>query len=1139
MPTFTMTAGNDTITATDSSEVLGANGVGGGTDIIYGGGGDDRFYILQGTEHVTYYGEEGDDELGLLGYIADGTFDGGDGFDVVTVEEETASLGTMSFVNVERITAYTFIASISQLMSVSSIRPYLRDDYDIRLVGEGGNLDLTLPRIETNRVVLLDASALSSGLVTTGGTSNDVFVGSAYADVLSGNRGDDEIKGGDGGDTLNGDAGNDSLHGEAGDDTLNGGEGNDTFYGGSGTDVLNGGSGDDKFVMDETSSGTVDGGDGWDVVSGNALGSVTYTNVEELVSWSGSISIRFADLALFSQVSVDHIWLIGAGGALDLAGKSYFMDGTKLESAITVTAGPEGGWIVGTEFADTFNGGAARDVFTGGDGNDTINGGAGDDILIGHSGDAYGIEFDHGTDVLNGQDGNDHIEGRGRDVMNGGAGDDVLAASDDAKLALTVDGGTGTDWFWFNGDLGTSTFINVEFLQSYRLTASLEQLKAFSTIYRLENLTLSGAGGTLDLSGKLKLTSGISLNGSALTSAVTLAAEDSDDWLVGSRYSDTLRGRGGADQIDGGAGTDVAVYSGKRADYTVAKLPGGFVTITDNRPGANDGQDTLLGVEMARFSDGTLDLRNLAPTSLALSRSTVAEDRKVGTTIGTLSAVDPEGGAITYSLSSNPGGIFKIVGNTLQLAKAIDYETAKSHAITIVATDVGGNSISKSVSIGVINVVDEAPTSLALSKTTVLESSKVGTTIGTLSAIDPEGGAITYSLSSNPGGLFKIVGNVLQLAKAVDYETAKSHAITIVAIDAGGKSTSKNVSIGVTNVNEAPTSLALSKTTVLESSKVGTTIGTLSAIDPEGGAITYSLSSNPGGLFKIVGNVLQLAKAVDYETAKSHAITIVAIDAGGKSTSKNVSIGVTNVNEAPTSIALSKASVTENSKIETIVGTLSATDPEGKAMSYTLTDNAGGLFKIVGNKLVTAKAVDFEKVQTDTVTVQAFDGVNKGTRTFTISVMDQVEAIIGTAKAETLKGGIGADFINAGRGDDRLIGGVGADKLYGGSGADTFSFLALKDSTRSPTGRDVIYDFDGKAGDRIDLSRIDAKLAATANDAFSFIGTDAFSKKAGELRYDKTSSDTYLYGDVNGDGKADFSIHFDDPLVLSKGYFIL
>lgn len=293
--------------------------------------------------------------MGLLGYISGGIFDGGNGFDVVIVEVEdvgSASLGTMSFVNVERISAYIFNASISQLMSFSSLRPYLRDDYEIYLSGEGGSLDLLLPRIETNRVISLDPSALTSALVTTGRTRDDYFVGSAYADVLSGNGGDDQITGADGGDTLNGDAGNDTLHGEAGDDTLNGGEGNDTFYGGSGTDVLNGGSGDDKFLVYEMSSGTVDGGDGWDVVSGNALGNVTYTDVEELMSWSGEVSIRFADLALFSQISVDYIWLIGAGGALDLAGKSYFMDGKKLESAITVTAGPGGGWIVGTEFAE-------------------------------------------------------------------------------------------------------------------------------------------------------------------------------------------------------------------------------------------------------------------------------------------------------------------------------------------------------------------------------------------------------------------------------------------------------------------------------------------------------------------------------------------------------------------------------------------------------------------------------------------------------------------------------------------------------------------------------------------------------------------------------------------------------------------
>jgi len=52
-------------------------------------------------------------------------------------------------------------------------------------------------------------------------------------------------------------------------------------------------------------------------------------------------------------------------------------------------------------------------------------------------------------------------------------------------------------------------------------------------------------------------------------------------------------------------------------------------------------------------------------------------------------------------------------------------------------------------------------------------------------------------------------------------------------------------------------------------------------------------------------------------------------------------------------------------------------------------------------------------------------------------------------------------------------------------------------------------------------------------------GTSAFSGKAGELRFEKKASDTYIYGDVNGDGTADFAIHLDDAVALTQSYFIL
>jgi Ca2+-binding RTX toxin-like protein len=138
---------------------------------------------------------------------------------------------------------------------------------------------------------------------------------------------------------------------------------------------------------------------------------------------------------------------------------------------------------------------------------------------------------------------------------------------------------------------------------------------------------------------------------------------------------------------------------------------------------------------------------------------------------------------------------------------------------------------------------------------------------------------------------------------------------------------------------------------------------------------------------------------------------------------------------------------------------------------------------------------------------------------------------------DTLLGNGGDDFLFGGAGNDKITGGLGRDRLYGESGSDTFIFKSAKESTVSSTGRDTIYDFTND--DTIHLSAIDANTKVAGNQAFSFISTKAFTGKAGELRYDKKSSDTYIYADVNGDKKADFAIHLDDALTLSRDDFIL
>lgn len=156
--------------------------------------------------------------------------------------------------------------------------------------------------------------------------------------------------------------------------------------------------------------------------------------------------------------------------------------------------------------------------------------------------------------------------------------------------------------------------------------------------------------------------------------------------------------------------------------------------------------------------------------------------------------------------------------------------------------------------------------------------------------------------------------------------------------------------------------------------------------------------------------------------------------------------------------------------------------------------------------------------------------------------------VIGTQFADVIHGGgannvlsglAGNDLLNGHAANDKLIGGLGADKLYGGADADTFVFSTVKDSTVAAVGRDTIFDFSQQEGDRIALSAIDANAKAKGNQAFTFINDDAFSHHAGELRYVHSGSNTLVYGDVNGDAKADFAILLKGQFTLHDTDFIL
>ena len=141
------------------------------------------------------------------------------------------------------------------------------------------------------------------------------------------------------------------------------------------------------------------------------------------------------------------------------------------------------------------------------------------------------------------------------------------------------------------------------------------------------------------------------------------------------------------------------------------------------------------------------------------------------------------------------------------------------------------------------------------------------------------------------------------------------------------------------------------------------------------------------------------------------------------------------------------------------------------------------------------------------------------------SESDYLEA---NAGADSLNGGSGRDFLFGGIGNDALRGGIGTDDLTGGSGADRFIFDDGEFGGMTRSTADYIGDFSRSQGDKIDLRLVDANASTGAVDeAFTFIGNQGFSGVAGQLRYFMSSGDTFVQGDTNGDGQADFLIFIE------------
>jgi RHS repeat-associated protein len=212
----------------------------------------------------------------------------------------------------------------------------------------------------------------------------------------------------------------------------------------------------------------------------------------------------------------------------------------------------------------------------------------------------------------------------------------------------------------------------------------------------------------------------------------------------------------------------------------------------------------------------TLDTNVAQPTFNldATSDSDIIGDRKTKFNTVTLTGLTEPGATLILEQTGANGATSPVLGqNGTPLTVTADNTgkysftnvelTGGNNTFTVLATDIAGNTSSFSTIIYCFST----PTAINLTYNTVAENSDVGTVIGELSSIDPDiGDAHTYTLIDTAGGRFKIVDNKLQVANGtlLDFETNTQYKIIVQSTDANGLSKTQELTIGVTNVNEAP-----------------------------------------------------------------------------------------------------------------------------------------------------------------------------------------------------------------------------------------------------------------------------------------------------------------------------------------------
>ncbi|MCR9249680.1 MAG: SBBP repeat-containing protein [bacterium] len=410
----------------------------------------------------------------------------------------------------------------------------------------------------------------------------------------------------------------------------------------------------------------------------------------------------------------------------------------------------------------------------------------------------------------------------------------------------------------------------------------------------------------------------------------------------------------------------------------------------------------------------TITVNNVweAPTDISITNFQLAdENNAIDDELFTLSTADPDNGeTYTYTLVAGTGdddnASFSISGDKILAQDFFNHEVKESYTIRVETDDNNGFQFEKSFTI-MINDLNDDPTEVQISSSSILEGNSINDVVGTLSTVDEDDAdTYVYSLVSGTGSAgnasFNINGNELRASAVFDYETADSWVIRVRTDDQNGGIHDEVIFIDITNDPEAPTDISLSANTIAENNSVSDVIGTLSTTDPDNGeTYTYTLVAGTGdddnASFTISGDELQAGISFDHETKDTYSIRVRTDDGNSNQFEKSFSVTVTDINDTPTDIMLSSNEILEGNSINDIIGSLSSTDDDADTHVYSLVSGAGdddnASFNVSGANLQASEVFDFETANSYSIRLRS-DDQNGGVyeEVFSISVTNDPEA---------------------------------------------------------------------------------------------------------------------------------------------------